>query len=187
MYRYIRNRLLKLYKWFRFKITKKRVTYETGPMEFSQENCNIWREEAINLLKDYPVIVINPVETEKIKVGVELKESIKKMKGWVRSGHREKFKAAMHRVKEMDLKAVKTSDFLICYWNNDIRTIGTISELDWAEECEIPVYTFTPDNLTDMSLWLLFDILGSGGEIKHSLKQVIYLVIKDFNLKKKGD
>lgn len=187
MYRYVRNRLLKLYKWFRFKVIGKRTTYQSGPMEFAVDTCNVWRKDCIEMLKGYNIQIINPVTSEKEKVGLPVKESMKKMKGWVRSGHRTKFKNSMHRVKVMDLQAVKTSDFIICYWNNSIRTIGTISELDWAEEYEIPVYTFTPDNLTDISLWLLFDILGSGGEVKHSLKQIIELAISDFNLKKKGD
>ena len=67
MFRYIRNKLLRLYKRIRFKITKTYIVYLCGPMTEVVDACNVWRIDVKNKFKNCNVKFINPVEEEKKK------------------------------------------------------------------------------------------------------------------------
>jgi len=183
MYRYIRNKLLRVYKWIRFKITGTYVCYLCGPMSAAVETCNVWRQDVEKEFKNCNIKFINPVAEEAKKTSLQLKESMIKLKGWQRSGKHKKLIRVMARIKKLDLQAVKASDFIIAFWSNKIPTFGTCSELDKAEDLCVPVYSFTPDNITDLNPWLFLDLINYDKYyVGHTLKEILKELKEDFSI-----
>ena len=70
-----------------------------------------------------------------------------------------------------DIEAVLRSDFICVYMEKNVKTIGTIREITYAEMFDIPIYLILPDTTkTEANSTLLEMVMNSGGEIFYNAK-----------------
>jgi len=169
-----------------------------------------WRTVLAPELASRGIFVFDPTREEINKIGMSLKESMDKLDGWVRSGHREEFKNHMEliwRGKEDvrrnpetqrfeqihimgDLDYVNTSDFLIFNYNDGDRLGGTIGEAFCAWEHCIPIYLVTKIPLSNINKSILAWVLNSGngaGDIFANKNQLLEFLDKKYNLTKEKE
>jgi len=76
-----------------------------------------------------------------------------------------------------DIEAVIRSNFVLAYMEKDVKTVGTIREITYAEMFNIPIYLVLPDqSKTDANSTLVDMVKKSGGEIFYSIKDCIKFI-----------
>ena len=155
-------RLRRLYLDF---LNKTYITYLCGYMEADMKSCEMWRNKFTDYMKNTLLIIQDPTKNEAEKLGMPVEESREKLYGLKRSGRRKEFLAIIHRIFATDLKQVANSSFLVVYWRNDVKTVGTIGEMMLATLFGIPIYCITPNLISELNSWLLGMILINDGEI----------------------
>jgi len=143
---------------------EKIVVYLAGPMEAVPDGGTQWRDRITPKLVEYfgaNIEIIDPCKSEATKLkGIVPDDAdvgyVKNaMKGWKASGDYEKFDAAVKRIIEFDLEAVRRSDFLIFYLDFEVQMGGTISELTVAHERNKHTYFVKNGNVTTANSWIL--------------------------------
>lgn len=137
-------------------------TYLIGAMEQVDDHGVGWRGRLTKKLEGLPLEVVDPCEREKDKTGYEVAESKRLAYGWKRSGQLEKVTEMFKKIILVDLKAVRTSDFLILKLTPEDKLGGTISELTVAYELKVPVYCYFEGAISEMNSWVLSLILLNG-------------------------
>jgi len=83
-----------------------------------------------------------------------------------------------------DYEAVVRSDFIITYLPKEIRTTGTILEIQICYLFGIPVYLILPDHSKTEANSTLIDItMKSGGQIFYSIKECCEFIKEKYKLK----
>lgn len=83
-----------------------------------------------------------------------------------------------------DEEAVIRSNFIFAYMEKDVKTVGTIREIDRCYLLNIPVYLILPDqSKTEANSTLLEMVLNSGGDVFYSTKDAIKFVNEKYNIK----
>ncbi len=83
-----------------------------------------------------------------------------------------------------DYEAVVRSDFIIAYMPKDIKTTGTLLEIEICYLFGIPVYLILPDcSKTDANSTLLDIVMKSGGEIFYTVSDATKYIREKYNLK----
>lgn len=73
-----------------------------------------------------------------------------------------------------DIEAVLRSDFIVVYMEKEVKTVGTIREITYAEMFDIPIFLILPDqSKTEANSTLLEMVINSGGDIYYNVKDVI--------------
>ena len=177
---------IRVKRYFLTKVFRRYVTYLAGYMEADMNSCEMWRNKFTGTVKDTPLFIQDPTKNEAEKLGMPVKESREKLYGLKRSGRRKEFLAIIHRIFTVDLKQVSNSSFLVVYWKNEIRTVGTIGEMQLATLFGIPIYLITPDNISDLNGWLLGMVLINDGDIFRTPNECAKFIRKKYYGKKNG-
>ncbi len=83
-----------------------------------------------------------------------------------------------------DYEAVVRSDFIIAYMPKDVKTTGTLIEIEICYLFGIPVYLILPDcSKTDANSTLLDIVMKSGGEIFYTVSDATKYIREKYNLK----
>jgi len=83
-----------------------------------------------------------------------------------------------------DYEAVVRSDFIIAYMPKDVKTTGTLLEIEICYLFGIPVYLILPDSSkTEANSTLLDIVLKSGGEVFYSIFDASKYIREHYNLK----
>lgn len=73
-----------------------------------------------------------------------------------------------------DVEAVVRSTFIIAYMEKNVKTIGTIREITYAEMFNIPIYLIIPEQTkTDTNSTLIDMVKKSGGETFYSVNDCV--------------
>ena len=104
--------------------------------------------------------------------------------GTAPSGRRKEFLKIIDRIFAVDLKQVADSSFLIVYWKNDVKTVGTIGEMQLATLFGIPIYLITPDNISSLNSWLLGMTLINDGDIFRTPNECAKFIRQKYYAKK---
>jgi hypothetical protein len=76
-----------------------------------------------------------------------------------------------------DIEAVLRSDFICVYMEKNVKTIGTVREITYAEMFDIPIYLILPDTTkAEANSTLLEMVINSGGSICYSAKDVTKII-----------
>jgi nucleoside 2-deoxyribosyltransferase len=151
---------------------KPKKCYLVGAMEQVKDDGIGWRDRIKKKLEDIDLDVLDPCERESEKTGYEVAESKRLAYGWKRSGQLEKVTEMFKKIIHVDLKAVRTSDFLILKISPEDKVGGTISELTIAYELGVPVYCYLEGAISEMNSWVLSLILLNG-EIFRTWEELI--------------
>lgn len=156
---------LRIREYFRIIFNQNKTTYLAGYMEAAMESCEKWRDKITPVLQELNIIVQDPTKNEAEKLGMPVELSREKLYGLKRSGKREEFLKIVNMIFDVDLKQVAQCSFLIVYYKNEIKTVGTIGEMQIATLLGIPIYLISPDRISDFNSWLLGMVLINDGEI----------------------
>lgn len=167
-------RLVYLTKRF-FKILPPQ-TYLAGAMTACTDGGASWRDRITPLLAEINMVIQNPVKDEIDKInppeGMDYKEYLYKLK---LQGKRKELQEVVDRIKKADLKAVAQSDFIICFWKNNVPTVGTIEELVRASDWGIPIYVYMKDNISETNEWFLSFPFMKGEIFRHRSELIGFL------------
>lgn len=82
-----------------------------------------------------------------------------------------------------DIEAVIRSNFIIAYIEKNIKTVGTIREITYAEMFNIPIYLILPDQTkTDANSTLIDMVFTSSGETFYNIKDCLKFIKEKYNI-----
>lgn len=163
---------------------KQHATYLAGYMEADMEHCQGWRNKFTEMMKVTSLHIDDPTKNEAEKLGMPVEESREKLYGLKRSGRRAEFLDIIDRIFSVDLKQVANCSFLVVYYRSDIKTVGTIGEMQLATLLGIPIYLITPDKISELNSWLLGMTLINDGEIFRTPNECAKFIMQKYYAKK---
>jgi len=82
-----------------------------------------------------------------------------------------------------DYEAVIRSDFIFAYLQKNVKTVGTICEIEVAHLFNIPIFLILPDqNKTDANSSLLHRVRKSGGEVFYSVGDAVKFIKEKYKI-----
>lgn len=158
---------------------KMKQCYLIGAMEQVTDDGVGWRDRLKKKLEHIANLdIIDPCEREKEKTGYDVAESKRLAYGWKRSGQLDKVTEMFKTIIFADLKAVRTSDFLVLKLSPNDRIGGTISELTVAYDLKIPVICYLEGAISEINSWVLSLILLNG-DVYRTWEEVVQRVEKE--------
>ena len=132
------------------RLLKQRV-YLAGPMDRCPNNGQTWRSQLTPILTNMGVTVLNPI-SKPINIAKEdedtrkYKQKLKELKNY------DTLSSVMKEIRNVDLRMVDISDFLIVNLDLDIYPCGTMEEIFLANRQKKPIImriaqgkSYTPD------------------------------------------
>lgn len=119
------------------RLNKQRV-YLAGPMDRCPDNGKTWRAQLTPILENMGIAVLNPI-SKPINIAKEdddsrkYKQKLKALKNY------DALSSLMKEIRNVDLRMVDISDFLIVNLNLDIYPCGTMEEIFLANRQKKPV------------------------------------------------
>lgn len=112
--------------------------YLAGPMDRVQDRGATWRDNITPILLSMGIKVLNPIH-KPIDIGSEdnnvheIKKSLKMAEKY------DALSVIMKEIRNIDLRMVDISDFVIANLDLDIHPCGTLEEIFWANRQKKPV------------------------------------------------
>ncbi len=157
-------------------ILNKTKVYEIGNMQYGDGRG--WRNELRPFLESMGVTVFDPYNKPFINAPEEDEGIHKKMSDLMESEQYDEVAEHFKKVRAFDLSMVDKADFIICYINTDIFTVGTIEELCWAAgRLKRPTFVVIEGGKKKTPLWL-FGLLphkyiyNNFDEVKEVLRKI---------------
>jgi len=152
-------------------------TYLIGSIQDANDP-NAARVKVEEQLEEWGFDVLNPCKFEcNISLAGDIAEQKVKIANLKRGGAWEQFDTIMDSIQMSDKIAVISSAFVIVFWDNEKRHGGTVAEIVWANQDNIPIYCVNYGTLVDMNDWILRDVRRNmqrcGGEIFPNNKQLL--------------
>jgi len=128
--------------------------YLCGPIHYQQDSGMPWRESITKKLEEYSIKVLDPTKTSANGMS-EVGEDKKLLKELILKENWTELKDAFWPIVRKDLRAVDQADFLICYYDPCMPTIGTIHELVVANFEKKPIFLkYDKSQLGSFNPWL---------------------------------
>ena len=139
-------------------------TYLAGSMENAKDGGTGWRETLTKrLAEEVPNLVVrDPAKSEPDKTGYNVGESKNIAYKWKKEGNLEKVKEMFKKIITVDMRLVRTSDFVILYWKDDDKFGGTISEITEAYKNGVPIFCMFDGHFKNVNSWVLSMVLLTG-------------------------
>lgn len=112
--------------------------YLAGPMDRVADRGATWRDDITPFLKNIGAKVLNPIY-KPINIGAEdetthsIKQKLKQQEDY------DELTKIMKEIRNVDLRMVDISDFLIVNLDLDIHPCGTLEEIFWANRQKKPI------------------------------------------------
>jgi hypothetical protein len=128
-------------------------TYLAGPIDRCPTGGQTWREAITPFLIDLGVVILNPLNkpTEIAKEDIESRKARKALKA---SGDFDGMRAAMKPIRNVDLRMVDISDFLIVHLDLEVYPCGTIEEIALANRQKKPIILHMQQGKKEVPDWL---------------------------------
>lgn len=137
---------------------KNKPVYLVGCMDLVKDGGVGWRNDLTPWLENRNIIVWNPTDKPIENRGLEdaaVREEINKMKNNGEYGEiRKKYKD----IRNIDLRMVDESKFIIANISIKNHACGTYEELFWANRCKKPVLVHIEEGKKNCPNWLLFTL-----------------------------
>ncbi len=133
-------------------LLKKTKTYLIGPMEF--QNGEDWREKFTKDVKSMGIHCFNPYKKEFIH-RIDESDAHRKELNWLREhGEYDALAAHCKDFRIFDLACVDKSDFIVCYVDTSVFSVGTFEELSWANRLKKPIFVVVKQGKKSCPLWI---------------------------------
>jgi nucleoside 2-deoxyribosyltransferase len=145
--------------------------YLAGPMDRVVDRGATWRDDITPFLKDMGVRVLNPIY-KPIDIGIEdetthsIKQKLKHEENY------DELTRIMKEIRNVDLRMVDISDFLIVNLDLDIHPCGTLEEIFWANRQKKPILIHMVQGKKHTPDWLF-------GTIPHQMVFSSWSELKD--------
>lgn len=112
--------------------------YLAGPMDRCPDRGSQWRDFLTPILKDMGVIVLNPIHKPTDIAKEDFQTHIYKTT-LKQQGNYDELSKLMKEIRNVDLRLVDISDFLVVNLDLDIHPCGTLEEIFWANRQKKPI------------------------------------------------
>jgi nucleoside 2-deoxyribosyltransferase len=146
--------------------------YLAGPMDRVHDRGSTWRDNITPFLTDMGIKVLNPIN-KPINIGLEddkthsLKKTLKECEKY------DALSIIMKEIRNIDLRMVDISDFIIANLDLDIHPCGTLEEIFWANRQKKPVLVRMEQGKRHTPDWLF-------GTIPHQMIFSTWDEIRDY-------
>lgn len=133
---------------------KGKSVYLCGAMHYLNDSGIDWRDFLAPKLESFGISIVDPTKTTANGVG-EVGDDKKLFRELILKEDWENLKEAFWPIVRKDLRAVDKADFIICYYDPRIPTIGTIHELVVASMQKKPIFLkYDTEGLQKFNPWL---------------------------------
>jgi hypothetical protein len=126
-------------------------------MDFVKDGGVVWRQRIKHDLKDLGIIWMDPIQ-KPIAEGIEDSEHRKLRSIEKRAGHFDTATQMMQPIKDIDLRMVDVSDFIICHIDFNAYSVGTWNEVFRANTEGKPILVHCEQGKAEAPDWLLATI-----------------------------
>lgn len=134
-------------------ILNKTKTYLIGHMEYADGTK--WREDMTIFLHNMGITVFDPYKKPFINAPKEDASTHERLHFLMQSEEYDEVAAHFKQVRAFDLSMVDRSDFVICYINPKVPTIGTIEELVSSIQKKRPTFIVMEGGKQNTPLWIM--------------------------------
>lgn len=128
LYEYVNTKFRLKRKWGRLRNLS---YYLCGPIDKCPNYGKQWRDLIIDKLHKYKCKSLDPLN-KPFDTGIEDTENIKQRKMWKEAGKYDLLKQDMKIIRNVDLRMVDLSDFIIANLDMNLNPCGTWEEIFWA-------------------------------------------------------
>lgn len=151
-------------------------TYLVGPMDRVPDGGQMWRDKITPILESMNISVLNPCkkQVDNIKEDEHTRNTIEQYKI---TGQYDKIRDEYGVIRNVDLRCVDISDFIIAHVDIDIHMCGSYEEIVTANRQKKPILVWCKQGKHQAPNWLFFmlphqDIFSSMEEVINRLEQV---------------
>jgi len=127
--------------------------YLAGPIDRCPDEGRSWRESISSFLTDLGVVILNPLN-KPTEIAKEDSESRQRRKYLKVTQQYDELRKEMKVIRNVDLRMVDISDFLIVHLDLDIFACGTIEEVDLANRQKKPIIVHMKQGKENAPDWL---------------------------------
>lgn len=151
-------------------------TYLAGPIDSANDLGAGWRKDIGSFLINLGVSVYNPLE-KPVSIGLEDFEHREERRIAKDNEDWDVLRGYMKKIRQIDLRMVDVSDFVICYLDHNIKTCGSYEEIFMAEKQRKPVLIVSNGGIRNLSDWMfgafnLEHMFDNWAELKWYLNEV---------------
>lgn len=153
---------------------KNQRVYLAGPMDRCPNEGRAWRESISSFLDDLGVVVLNPLDkpTDTAKEDSESRAYRRLLKS---QENYEQLVKEMKIIRNVDLRMVDVSDFIVANLDLDIHPCGTLEEIFLANRQKKPVIVHMKQGKKNVPDWLF-------GTLPHQMMFSTWQEVKDYLL-----
>jgi len=164
---------------------KNQRAYLAGPMDRCPNGGKDWREFISNILQHHGVIPLNPAN-KPTNIATENDESRQQRRLLKQNHQYDELAQLMKTIRNVDLRMVDISDFLIVNLDLDIFPCGTYEEIFLANRQKKPIIVRMKQGKENAPDWLFGSIphdmiFSSWNEVIHYIDHINYSVQIDTN------
>jgi nucleoside 2-deoxyribosyltransferase len=135
-------------------VLNKTKTYLIGAMQYDN-NGRSWREDMGVFLRNINVTVFDPYKKPFVNAPKEDETTHKKLYALMQAGEYDEVATHFKQVRAFDLSMVDRSDFIICYIDPKVPTVGTIEELATSCRLKRPTFIVVAGGKQNTPLWIM--------------------------------
>ena len=167
------------------RLYKQRV-YLAGPMDRCKDRGQTWRDNLTPFLIEMGAIVLNPI-SKPIDIAKEDNETHNIKQQLKHEQKYDELSKIMKEIRNVDLRMVDISDFLVVNLDLDIHPCGTLEEIFWANRQKKPIIIHMEQGKQHTPDWLFGTIphnmiFSNWQEIKNYLRHInSHAIINHYN------
>jgi hypothetical protein len=145
-------------------------TYLVGPMDRVPDGGQVWREKITPILESMNISVLNPCkkQVDNIKEDQQTRNKIEQYKIL---GEYDKIRSEYGAIRNVDLRCVDISDFIIAHLDINVHMCGSYEEIVTANRQKKPILIWCEQGKSKAPNWLFFML--SHKNIFSSMQEVI--------------
>lgn len=134
-------------------VLNKTKTYLIGPMQYTSDGQS-WRDDMTDFLTDREITVFDPYKKPFLNAPKEGPETHEWLLERIDCGEYHIVEEHMKKVRAFDLSMVDRCDFIVCYYDPNVPTVGTIEELSWAVRMKRPIFMVIEGGKEKTPFWM---------------------------------
>lgn len=133
-------------------ILKKTKAYLCGPLQY--DDGRPWREDMQKFLNSLDIQVFNPFDSPFLNSPEENEEVHKVLAEKQKSGDHQYVHEYFKKIRRFDLAQVDAATFIVCHYNPNVHTVGTLEELFVANSQRKPIFIHMEGGVEKTPYWL---------------------------------
>jgi len=127
--------------------------YLAGPMDRCPNGGIQWRQDITPFLLEMGCFIFDPTD-KPMQIAIEDEEHRDERKVWKEQHSFGKIAEMMKIIRNVDLRMVDVSDFIIVNWDMEIQMCGTMEEVFLANREKKPILIHCPQGIKCLPDWL---------------------------------